>query len=330
MTDLADRCEQASRRAAAWLAKQVRQDGSLGETDLAAYYKAPLLLQMSGHGREAHAVLGFIEREFGRADGDFSTSPESKTADTALQQYPGYMTGWIVQAAQVMSRYDVSLSSYDWLGRFAYPNGAGGLDGPPGTGSGTTELLMTCHIGAVALTMGDVRTARAAGEALRLFWTAQPDAGARLYLRFDANARPLTGNNNGTEDELGIFEVIEAGAEGQLWFFAGYAIAFLTQLYRATKHPETLDLARDYAGFALRCPHLPREHFAHKVAWGAALLAEATGDAPYRDLAERITEMLVDAQTDTGDWLPEQPRVARLDQSAELGLRLGEIGAYLR
>lgn len=330
MTDLVQRCEQASHRAAAWLSRQVRQDGSLGETDLAAYYKAPLLLQMSGYVREAHAVLGFITRAFGKADGDFATSPESKTADAALKQYPGYMNGWIIQAAQVMSRYDVSSCSYDWLRRFSYPNGAGGLDGPPGTGSGTTEILMTCHIGAVALTMGDTPTARAAGDALEMFWTAQPDARARLYLRFDEKARPLTGNNDGTGDELGVFEVIEAKAEGQLWFFAGYAIAFLTLLYRATEKPDTLELAKDYAGFALRCPHLPREHYAHKVAWGAALLAEATGEAQYRDLAERITTTLVDAQTDDGDWLPEQPRVTRLDQSAELGLRLGEIAAYLR
>ena len=327
MKDLALACETASSRAAKWLAMQVQPDGSLGETDLAAYYKAPLLLQMSGHPRKAHAVLGFIAQKFGRTDGDFATSPRNKTADAGLKQYPGYMNGWIVQAAQAMSRYDLSYRGYDWLKRFAHSDGAGGLDGPPGTGHDTVELLMTCHIGAVALAMGDRATACAAGEALHVFWRVQPDSDGRFYLRLDKHRRPLTGND---ADNLAVFRVIEAKAEGQLWFFIGYPIAFLTLLYRATGTAGYLDLAEEYAGFALRCPALPREHYAHKVAWGAALLADATGEAKYRDLAARITETLVGAQADAGDWLPDQPRATRLDQSAELGLRLGEIGAYLR
>ena len=330
MKDLALRCQKASNRAAKWLAEQVQPDGSLGETDLAAYYKAPIVLQMSGHTRQAHAVLGFIARTFGRADGDFATSAQNKTADAGLKQYPGYMNGWIIQAAQAMSCYDLSYRGYDWLRRFAHPDGAGGLDGPPGTRSDTVELLMTCHIGAVALAMGDRSTACAAGEALQVFWRVQPDSDERFYLRLDKRRRPLTGNHDGNHDDLAVFRVIEAGAEGQLWFFVGYPIAFLTLLYRATGTTGYLGLAREYAGFALRCPALPREHYAHKVAWGAALLAEVTGETKYRDLAARITEMLVGTQADAGDWLPDQPRVTRLDQSAELGLRLGEIGAYLR
>jgi hypothetical protein len=326
MKDLAFRCHKASSRAARWLAEQVQEDGSLGETDLAAYYKAPILLQMSGHTEQAHAVLGFIARTFGRAEGDFATSPQNKTADPALAQYPGYLNGWIIQAAHYMGCYNLSYQGYAWLRRFAHPDGAGGLDGPPGTGGDTVELLMTCHIGAVALVMGDRPVACAAGNALQVFWNAQPAIDARLYLRLDKLRRPLTEDHG----DMAILRVVEANAEGQLWFFTGYPIAFLTLLYHATSKSGYLDLAKEYADFALHCPALPREHYAHKVAWGAALLADATGETKYRDLAARITETLVGTQTEAGDWLSEQPRVTRLDQSAELGLRLGEIGAYLR
>jgi hypothetical protein len=81
-----------------------------------------------------------------------------------------------------------------------------------------------------------------------------------------------------------------------------------------------------YFGFARRCgDHLVNEHFAHKVAWGAAELARATGNPDHLGLSTRITERLIVAQAANGTWMSGQPMHTRLDQSTEVAIWLLEI-----
>ncbi|MGK4006204.1 hypothetical protein WMF31_26530 [Sorangium sp. So ce1036] len=330
VAQLADRCHAAALRAADWIEGQLQPDGSFGPdiTDLAAYYKAPSLMHLIGRPRAAHRLLDHIAAAFGDPSGDFNTAPGVKTADPVLSQYPGYLNGWILLGAHRAGRFDVSLRAWKYLRGFQHPRlGAALLDGPGSGGKqGQVEMLMTAHLGLAALHLGDLRAARAAGKALLDFHDLQPDVEERLYLRRSKGGDLVTSY----PPEQAALHVVEARRPGQAWFFVGYPIAFLTQLYRATGRRRYLRGARRYVKFARRCGALPSEHFGHKVGWGSALFARASGSPGARRLAAAVATNLLAAQAADGGWLPDAPLVNRLDQSAEVAQWLLEIAWLLR
>jgi hypothetical protein len=326
----------AASRAAAiagadWLEAQIDPvTGSFGADafDLAAYYKAAAAMHLVGRPRLAYKLLDFIASSFLQPDGDLLTAPGLRTNDPVLSQYPGYMNGWVILGAQRSGRFDVSRRAYDFFRGYQDPaSGASVLVGP--YFSGTTsqrELLMTAHLGVNALYMGEMDIAEAAGWALVDFYDIQPDPNERIYLRTDATGALVTS----FPPEIAGLCVVEASQTGQSWFFVGYPIAYLTLLHQATGEARFLKYARKYAEFALRCgTRLTSEHYGHKVGWGAALLARATGKKRYRKLAEAVAQSLLATQAPDGGWLPGQARVTRLDQSAEVVQWLLEIGSLL-
>lgn len=326
---LARACRRTAEKGTQWILGQLLEDGSFGEaaTDLAACYKLPMLLLLTGRMRDAHRVLDRIVADFARNDGDFGTEEETRTADPVLAQYPGYMTGWIALGALRAGRFDVAMPAFEWLRGFHDPETGGAtLSGPDGDADDPISTLMTAHLGYAALFFGDHALAHACGKALADMYAAQPEPEKRLMLRMTRDG----GFVEPESDDEAALHVVEAGREDQAFFFVGYPIAFLTQLYRATGDEAALEAARRYAGFALRCgPGIEVNHFAHKVAWGLGLLHRATGDARHHALARAITEHLIDEQADDGGWLEDDPLVARLDQSAEVCIWLTELSALI-
>lgn len=326
---LARACRRTAEKGTQWILGQLLEDGSFGEkaTDLAAYYKLPMLLLLTGRLRDAHRVLDHIVADFARNDGDFGTEEETRTADPMLAQYPGYMTGWIALGALRVGRFDVAMPAYQWLRGFHDPKTGGAtLLGPDGDEDQPISTLMTAHLGLAALTFGDKPVAEACGRALADMLDAQPEPHERLMLRMTRDGGFLEAEG---EDEAPLFAV-EAGRADQAFFFVGYPIAFLTQLYRATGEAQALDTARRYADFALACGEaIEVNHFAHKVGWGMGLLHKATGDARHGAVARAVAEHLIDEQGDDGGWLEDDPLSTRLDQSAEVGIWLTELSALI-
>ncbi len=316
---IAESCYQAALRGADWLEGQLDETGSFGPEaqDLAAYYKAPAAMHRAGRTRAAVRLLEHVRATYQQPDGDFLTRPGLKTDDPVLSQYPGYMNGWLTMGAHLSGRFDVSLRGWAFFRDYRDPSsGASVLEGPWSEGTTSPrEMLMTAHLGLAALYLGELPVAMAAGEALLRFLEVQPAPTERLYLRVDGAGAPVTS----FPAEAAFFHVVEASSAGQGWFFVGYPIAFLSLLYGATSDARHLEGARSYADFTLRCgERLTSEHFGHKVGWGAALLARATGLARYRILAEAVALNLLATQASDGGWLPTEPRVSRLDQSAEV------------
>jgi hypothetical protein len=183
---------------------------------------------------------------------------------------------------------------------------------------------MTAHLGLNALYLGESGLAEDAGRALQRFVALQPSPETRFFLRMVGAGALQTD----FPAEAAGLHVIAADQPGQAWFFIGYPMAFLARLYRATGASEHLSTARGYLEYAERCaPHLVGEHFAHKVAWGAAELASVTGDSTPRALSAEITRNLITAQESDGGWMAGQPMHTRLDQSAEVAIWLLEIAA---
>lgn len=326
---LARACRRTAEQGTQWILAQLLEDGSFGEkaTDLAAYYKLPTLLLLTGRLRDAHRVLDHIVSVFARNDGDFGTEEESRTADPVLAQYPGYMTGWVALGALRAGRFDVAMPAWQWLRGFHdAETGGATLSGPDGGEDDPISTLMTAHLGYAALAFGDMAIAEACGKALADMYAAQPEPEKRLMLRMTRDGGFVEPDS---VDEAPL-HAVEVGRDDQAFFFVGYPIAFLTQLYRATGDKAALDTARRYADFALACGEAVEvNHFAHKVGWGMGLLARATGDTRHGALARAVAEHLIDEQGDDGGWLEDDPLTARLDQSAEVCIWLTELSALI-
>jgi hypothetical protein len=253
------------------------------------------------------------------------TADPVKTTDPVLSLYPGYINGWLTLAAQKLGRFDLSYPAWGHLRGFRQP----GLDGftltPTGDGGDPDiEVLMSAHLGLAALYLGELEPALDAGRALRRFLDLQPAPEGRLYLRMTGAGALRTE----FPAEAAGLHVIAADQPGQAWFFVGYPMAFLAHLYRADGDPAHLDTARGYFDFAQRCaPHMVGEHFAHKVAWGAAELAAVTGEPAPRALAAQIAGHLLAAQDADGTWQADQPIHTRIDQSAEVAIWLLTIAS---
>jgi len=293
--------------------------------DLACYYKLPYLMQLAGRPVQAHRLLDGIRDRFLRSNGDFLNSDMAKTMDPVLALYPGYMNGWIAMAAQKLGRFDLSFPAWTYLRGF-WRSDLGGFGIDPATrgADGGIEVLMCAHLGLTALYLGDLDRARDTGHALQRFLALQGTPETSFFLR-------MTGAGGLQTDfpaEAAGLHVIVADQPGQAWFFIGYPMAFLARLYRATGDSEHLSTAQGYFDFAQRCaPHMVGEHFAHKVAWGAAELARATGEIAPRALSAEILGYLIAAQDSDGTWMADQSMHTCFDQSAEVAIWLLEIAA---
>jgi hypothetical protein len=89
----------------------------------------------------------------------------------------------------------------------------------------------------------------------------------------------------------------------QAYYMYGIGAAFMTGYAQARGDRAALD---DAAAFLLPALHATEAMYetaqVGKVAWGAALLAGATGDATHRDLAVRAAGALLAQQNPDGSW----------------------------
>lgn len=317
-------------RALNWLSSRLQADGSYNAAsrDLACYYKAPYLFYLSGRLEEAHRILSYIKKTFGRANQDFTTTPTAKSENDAFNEYWAYPNAWIALTAQKMGRFDIAYPAYQYLQGFYHP-GCGGFTThqPYGQGDNEVDILTTAHLGLTALYFGDLTKATGAGKLLRHIASQQPDLKTGFYLRQREQGEVVTSYPH----ERAVFYHVSATQPNQAYFMIGYPIAFLGQLYRATGEEEYLATAQWYLDFALACQgNLRAFHLSHKVAWGAALLANLTQDTRYRDLAREIADFLVSLQAAEGGWLQAEPAYTAFDQTTEIAIWLQEIQAELR
>jgi hypothetical protein len=320
-------CRKAAERTVAWVAARLSSPEGLCD-DLAAHYKAPYLLQLAGRPRRARQRLDRIAARFQLPTGDFLSRPGLRTADPVLAGYPAYITGWIAMAAHKIGRFDLTLPAWGFLKRFWSARPAGFTLQPSsddGGGRGAVLELLTCaRLGLASLSFGDLGRARGAALALQRFVDLQPSPSSRLDLRMSAGERLLSE----FPPEAALLHRVVAGEPAQAWFFIGYPMAFLCRLHQATGEAAPLATARAYGAFTESCaPRMVGKSLAHKVAWGCAELAAATGEAAPRALSEAIVRQQLGSQDDEGTGLADAPRLTRIDQSVEFTIWLLEVSA---
>ena len=320
-----DQYRHSAQRAVTWLTNQLNSDGSyrLSTQELACYYKSPYLFFLSGKGQESYRVLHYIRREFMRPNGDFSTSPELKSHNSAFIEYWAYMNGWIAMATQKMGRFDLAYPAYHYLQAFYHPVQGGFITRQPyGQGDNSMDMFTTAHLGLVSLYFGNLPWATTAGDLLQRFLSLQPTPKKECLLRMDTHGKLIS---TFPQDQA-IFFTVSLTQPDQAYFMMGYPIAFLGKLYAATGQTRFLETAKEYLDRLMAgTGNLRAFHFSHKVAWGAAILARLTEDARYVELTQDILEHLLGIQGLHGAWLQDQPVYMQFDQTAEIAIWLMEI-----
>lgn len=296
--------EKAAHRAVEWLLDHTPPE------DVAAHYKAPALFCLAGYPREAQQRLDFIESRFGTDDGDFVTEPGIKSHNENFQEFWCYPNGWIALAAHRRGAFVLARRAYRHLLTYEAPTG-----GCCANRAGIPDALTTAHLGCVALQLGDVTTARDAGRWLGTLLDRQ--TGPEFRVR-------------GLLEDTSLLHVVRPDVPDQAYFMLGYPMAFLAKLHQVTGAPDALAAARGYAEFAFSCgENLVNSLQAHKVAWGAAVLARTTGERRYAALATAIADNLMAKQAADGSWSPDKPAINHFDDTAEVALWLLEISADL-
>ncbi len=262
-----------------------------------------------------------------RENGDFTSQDDAKTENSALAEYWAYMNGWIAIAAQKIGDFDVAYPAYHYLLSFSHPTLGGFTTNKPyGQGDSAVDVLTAAHLGLMALYFGNLEKAKASGL-LDRFIAAQPDLGSAFYLRMNERGELVTD----LTQEAALLFAVSPTQPNQAYFMIGYPVAFLGQIYRATGDRFYLNSAIKYLDFALSCHDSIRSfHFSHKVAWGAAIIANLTGDMKYAAFSKSIADYLLSIQHGEGFWLKDEPEHTLFDQTAEIAIWLKEISKKLR
>lgn len=314
----------AARKALSWLENRLLENGEIKgmPQDIACYYKAPAFLMQQGRWDLANRVLDHIKTIFMQPNGDFLSSIDVKSANPAFTELWNYTNGWIAQTAQRLGRFDLSYPAWKFLQQYFNSHLGGWKTHLLPDFESTADTISTAHLGLASLYFGDIAKASNAGTFLQNVISKQLAGSTKFYLRIDSKGELVTN----FPIEMAIFEHVDQHQPNQAYFMLGYPIAFLTKLFQATGDTVHLETAKLYFDWVYGCTgNLRNFFFSHKVAWGAACLAEVTGDVRALQLSHTIADYLVSIQHDDGSWLSSQDLLTMCDQTVEIAIWLTEI-----
>lgn len=241
---------QGSDKALTWLLNQLQKDGSFGPDvkELTGYFKVCYLFSISGRLSEANRLMTHMKNNFMQPDNDFKYSAKLKSKDVDYyEKIWGYANAWITFTAQKLGRFDVSYPAYEYLEKLYNENTGGYISNNPNTtGKAIVESLSTTHIGHVSLYLGQLGRAESCGRLIMEFEERQPDISRGMYLRMNEQGKFI---KHYPDDEAAYY-YLDREKPNQLYFMAGYPIAFLGLLYRVTGKIDYLESAKRYFNFA--------------------------------------------------------------------------------
>lgn len=299
--------------------RQLRPDGGFGRVDrgVADYYKVPMALSVCGATAEAARLCNWIRRNGITADGDFGP----RTPETNGYYYL-YYNAWVVIGAHRQGHFDLSRRGADFIRTFRDAQSGGFYSSLTERAAATPQdIWVVSGAGQAMLYVGDLESARGVGTWMKQVLDLQPSFPDDLYAVY-SRAGGLHTTFPPAEE---IRFVVHAGATVDQYFFqAGIAAGFLAQLFKATGERLWLDAAIRYMRHAeIASDFLLATLRAGKVAWAAGVLYTLTGEARFRDLAIKVGDNILRAQSPSGAWWPETPHVN--DVTAEMVAWLDEV-----
>lgn len=288
-------------------------DGLVGGESILDYYKAPWALVTAGRPREAEAVLEAAVRRSASTPGQFHDGDDRPE----LLRSSTYRNVFLMQAAALLSRFDLCgrEARADLLSR-QHP-GHGGFFGEQDRS--VSREMNTNHssmAGLFCLQAGLGDAALAAADYVLVHLEQQPDLERRLYIHTDTNGRLLTD----VDQRDRAWRVLDFSDPETHFWAIGTPAAFLATLAEYSGERRYLDAASRLLGLADRLADgWESWASAGKIAWGAARMYRATGDAAYRELAERVaSSCFLDQQRADGRWGPFRLRMGDGDAGYSL------------
>jgi len=310
---------EARDRGCNFLLSQQRHDGGFGppERGLADYYKVICAYQACGATHAANQLCNWIRKYGMTSEGDFGPRLPETT-----DYYCAYYNAWVIMGAHRLGQFDISQRGMDYLMTF-WDSDSGGFYSSPAerTESTLQDLWVVSGCGQAALYTGRMEVALGVGSWLRRIMEAQPDYPRKLYGVF-SREKGLILDFDPSED---IRYVMSCDATRDQFFFnPGIAGGFLSGLYMATGQAKWLDLAKEYMRFAEHASdYLFKLLRAGKVGWAAALLYTLTREDIYKEMAVRVGQDIIAAQSGDGAWWFHN--MCSNDVTAEMVVWLDEI-----
>jgi hypothetical protein len=328
-TDLMNAAEAGIDRGCRYLLDRIDGSGSPGARHC-HYYRVPWALALSGHRREAAAVLSWVERNALEANGDLR--PEARVGfDTHWSSYP---LANLATGAWHLERYDTASLLAGRLAAFQHPELGGAYAAHPAhRADQRQDLFPTAQLGMTGITTGHLDLAHGAYRWIRLLYDSQPELPHRLYSATDGD-RLIT---DIADDTMAWQVITDFGKARQAFYNPGIATAFLGRYHLATGDAEALDLAVKYLELTVSGTRAQFDHTDSvqvcKFAWGASVLYEATGEPTYLDHMLTMTRWFLDAQNEDGSWdnspflmaLAAHPPSVRIEVTAEFVQHLTTI-----
>ncbi|MCL0099957.1 hypothetical protein M1O55_03715 [Dehalococcoidia bacterium] len=317
------RFKDARDRGCQHLLSQLHEDGSFGSPELGAteYYKVPAAFQVCGENNAANQLLNWVRRKGKLPDGDFVPRPPNAEFD----YWYVYYNTWIVIGAQRLGQFDIAEEGMEFIMGFWDPESGGFYSSYDEREADTKEdLWVVSGCGQAALYTGRIDVARGVGRWMKRLMDDQPNYPSQLYSVYSLSDGLITESD--TADDIRYVMSNDAERD-QFFFHPGIAGGFLARLYQATDEEEWLDLARIYMRFAEGAnDYLFKLLRAGKVGWAASVLYTLTDEDIYREMAIRIGDNIIEAQSEHGHWSDDtETDVASNDATAEMVVWLDEI-----
>ena len=317
-----DRFREARNKGCAYLLERLHPNGSFGDPELGAieYYKVPTALHACGESKAASRLLSWVRRNGMTPDGDFGPRP----VDARESFYYIYHNAWVIKGAHRMGQFDLSQKGMDFLIDFWDPESGGFYSSRHGRAPVTMmDLWVVAGGGWSAIYTGRMDVARGVGRWMQTLMEEQPNYPEEMYTVYSRATGLIT-----TAEPGQIFRYVldNDTSRDQSFYHPGIAGGFLARLYQATGEEQWLELAKEYMRFAETAPeHHFRLSRAGKVGWAASVLFTLTGEAKYRDMAMRVGDNLIEAQSEDGAWKATGTGMISNDATAELVVWLDEI-----
>ena len=317
-----DRFREARDKGGEYLLSQLNEDGSFGEPPMATeFYKVPSAFLVCGESNAANRLLNWVRIKGKTPDGDFIPRPPEAEDD----YWYSYYNTWLVTGAARLGQFDLAEEGMEFLMGFWNPDTGGFYSSFEERDADTKEdLWVVSGSGVAALYTGRIDVAQGVGRWMDRLMQAQPNYPDQLYSVYSLSEGLIT-EPDPEEDEIRYVMSNDAERD-QFFFHPGIAGGFLARLYQATGDEEWLDLAREYMRFAEGAnDYLFKLLRAGKVGWAASVLFTLTGERKYKDMAVRIGDNIIEAQSEQGHWAATGMDMASNDATAEMVVWLDEI-----
>lgn len=322
--------EQTRRRAVSFLLSCVRADGSIadGERPRFGFYRVPWAFVVSGETGAAMRVQDWVERACLGPNGGIHGGVEWDPA--ANQTTNSYAETCIAYGAMLLRRFDIARKMMTFVRQFQDAETGGVFMTREETGAIGRQLLFpTCQFGMSAVISGDVESAIRVGEWLERLWNAQPDLPNRLFTIWSRQDGLAV---NVPDGEPQGHYINDARETWQYHYNGGIAAACLTHLFMATGEKRWITLARNFQRFSMQTTEGQfQTKQVCKSAWGAGLIAVATGDSSYLPWLIKMGDWFCGGQEPDGRWSntakldPNPPLAHQIEITAEFVVHMDTL-----